>query len=72
MTERERDELGYELYTAGERVPPGLYQAVDSGAVVDLGSDDVLPAALNGKVRCYRRIHTGTGRVAQGWPQPSG
>lgn len=45
-----------ELFLAGERVPPGRYQIIDTNREVCLECEDYLPASLDGRVACYRRI----------------
>ncbi len=45
-----------ELYLAGEKVQPGRYKRVDSGHVVVLEHEDVLPAAMDGQSTSYTRI----------------
>ncbi|HZO89712.1 MAG TPA: hypothetical protein VFB38_15390 [Chthonomonadaceae bacterium] len=50
------------LYLAGQRVPPGLYQQLGSGREVYLLDEDVLPASLDGRVACYRRIEHSWGQ----------
>jgi len=41
------------MYFAGRKAPRGLYLNVESGQLVDLGEDDVLPASLDGHVAAY-------------------
>lgn len=42
-----------EVHIAGERVPAGTYRRVDTGRIVRLTHEDVLPASLDGRVACY-------------------
>ncbi|HLH80486.1 MAG TPA: hypothetical protein VKV29_09425 [Chthonomonas sp.] len=53
----EREEF-QDLYLAGERVMPGLYRQVDGKREVWLEKEDVLPASLDGRVACYRRVYS--------------
>lgn len=53
------DLLEDELYLAGERVTPGLYQDIASGHEIQFDTEDVLPASLNGRVAVYACVrHT--------------
>jgi len=49
------DMFARELYLAGERVMPGLYQQLDSNRVVALDFEGFLPASLDGRVACFVR-----------------
>ena len=56
-----RHKLAYDathedLYLAGERVRPGIYQQIGGDREVRLEREDVLPASLDGRVACYMRI----------------
>lgn len=53
---REYDPVLGELYLAGERVPPGVYQEIHRHHQVLLTGDDILPASLDGQVACYARV----------------
>ncbi|CEK16065.1 hypothetical protein CP488_01380 [Chthonomonas calidirosea] len=53
----EREEF-HDLYLAGERVMPGLYRQVNGKREVWLEQEDVLPASLDGRVACYRRVYS--------------
>ena len=50
------DEVGRELYLAGERVAPGIYQDIDAHREIRLSYEDTLPASLDGHVACYTRV----------------
>lgn len=52
----ENDSFDEKLYLAGERVSEGLYQQIGSGREVRFEHEDVLPASLDGRVACYRRV----------------
>jgi hypothetical protein len=57
--EAEQDPFEHELFLAGgEPVPPGRYKQLDGPHVIELDHEDVLPAALDGRVTCYTRIQT--------------
>ena len=53
---REFDEVGRELYDAGEWVTAGLYLNVDTQQEVMLPLPGILPASLDGHVACYVRL----------------
>lgn len=53
-TELEQDEP---LYLAGDRVRPGVYRRIDGHIEVVLENEDFLPASLDGRVACYRRVY---------------
>ena len=46
----------------GQRVAPGLYEDMDSGRRVWIECEDFLPASLDGRVACYRRVPTAWGQ----------
>ncbi len=52
MKRRESDPYLDALYLAGERVSPGVYDAIESGRRIHLHREDFLPASLNGRVAC--------------------
>jgi hypothetical protein len=41
------------LYVAGSKVPAGRYINVETGRVIDVGQEDILPASLDGRVAAY-------------------
>lgn len=45
-----------ELYLAGDDVPGGLYEDIDSGRTVQLSERGRLPASFNGRVSSYRQL----------------
>lgn len=45
-----------ETFVAGQWVAPGVYQRIDSPHTVCLNKADYLPASLDGRVACYRRV----------------
>jgi hypothetical protein len=53
--QRETDLFEREIYLAGERVPPGIYQEVGGQREVHLNCEDYLPASLDGRVACFVR-----------------
>lgn len=53
---REFDEVGRELYDAGEWVTAGLYLNVETQQEVMLPLPGILPASLDGHVACYVRL----------------
>lgn len=57
------DESSAELYLAGELVASGTYRNIDSGRVLRLPEGGHLPASLDGKVACFRRIQETQGGV---------
>jgi hypothetical protein len=54
--QRETDHFERELYLAGERVPPGIYQEMGKKREVHLDCEDYLPASLDGQVACFVRV----------------
>jgi hypothetical protein len=52
-TKPENEQYGDELYLAGERVKPGVYQQVGTKRTVILECEDLLPASLDGRIACY-------------------
>lgn len=52
----ESEPFGEETYLAGERVLPGMYRQVDGPREILLAHEDFLPASLDGRVACYRRV----------------
>lgn len=56
MSKRLKHDIHDEIYLAGERVRPGVYFQVDSARRVRFDIEDTLPASLDGKVACYRRV----------------
>ena len=56
--EPEKDLFERELFLAGERVPSGRYKNLDSPRVLVLDYEDVLPAAMDGRVTCYTRLQS--------------
>lgn len=57
MWQRLQNDLGEELYLAGERVLPGIYRQVGGAREVSLEREDYLPASLDGRVACYTRLN---------------
>lgn len=51
------------LFLAGEYVSPGVYQEVSNGREILLDREDYLPASLDGKVACYRRMQPKWGEM---------
>ena len=45
-----------EILLAGEIVSPGTYRQIGSHTIVTLNREDHLPASLDGRVACYRKI----------------
>jgi len=43
------------LYKAGRVAPPGEYLEVETGRLVDLDEEDILPASCDGRVASYIR-----------------
>ena len=41
------------LFVAGSRVPAGRYVNVETGRVIEVVQEDVLPASLDGRVAAY-------------------
>lgn len=46
------------FHLAGERVPAGRYRQIESSREILLEKEDVLPASLDGRVACYKRVHS--------------
>jgi hypothetical protein len=47
------------LFVAGSRVPAGRYVNVETGRVIEVGPEDILPASLDGRVAAYvKRLPT--------------
>jgi hypothetical protein len=65
------DMFARELFLAGELVPPGLYEQVDSTRVVQLDLEGFLPASLDGKVACFVPMHRTWGQIQQFNLEPS-
>lgn len=59
-----------EVYLAGERVPPGRYQEIDTKREVLLDKDGYLPASLDGRVAAYICIEHIWDHVANARRQP--
>lgn len=53
---RETDQFERDIYLAGERVPPGIYQEVGRNREIHLNCEDYLPASLDGQVACFVRV----------------
>jgi hypothetical protein len=64
--ESEADPFGGDLYRAGQWVPPGVYKAVEGERVLGLAQGGHLPASLDGRVACYRRVWATWGEIASG------
>jgi hypothetical protein len=47
-----------EVYLAGEWVSSGTYKQVGSNREIWVEDEDVLPASIDGRVACYRRVQT--------------
>jgi len=45
-----------QLYFPGTVVPAGLYRRVSTDKLVYLDSEGYLPASLDGRVACYKRV----------------
>lgn len=45
-----------ELFLAGEMVPPGVYKQIGGDRVVNLDTEDWLPASLDGRTAVYMRV----------------
>jgi hypothetical protein len=45
-----------EFYLAGQCVPAGKYQEIESLRIVELHGEDVLPASLDGRVAYYKLV----------------
>ena len=53
------DEIGQEIYVAGESVPSGIYKHLDSPHILELDGEDTLPGRLDGRATYYVRLrHT--------------
>lgn len=66
MSHRIAEDHAEEVYLAGEKVLPGIYRQVGSIREVQLETEDVLPASLDGRVACYMRVnHTWAQRTRQ-------
>lgn len=50
------DLLDQNLFIAGQYAPPGKYRRIDSGLIISLDREDVLPASLDGTVASYALI----------------
>jgi hypothetical protein len=50
------DAFADHLLLAGQRALPGLYKELGTGRIVQLESEEPLPATLNGRVACYVRM----------------
>lgn len=44
------------IFLAGRRTSPGRYRELSTGRTIDLASEGILPASLDGRVACYIRI----------------
>ncbi|MCS6777291.1 MAG: hypothetical protein RMJ43_00110 [Chloroherpetonaceae bacterium] len=65
MWQRQEQELGEELFLAGEKVLPGVYRQIGGGREVRLDREDFLPASLDGRVACYMRVKHTWGQISQ-------
>lgn len=54
----ENDQFADEIFTAGEKVSPGVYRQIGGRREVTLHNEDHLPASLDGRVACYMRVHS--------------
>jgi hypothetical protein len=51
----ETDVAAYQVYLAGQKVPPGTYRQIEGDREIRLDQEDVLPASCDGHVSAYRR-----------------
>jgi len=58
MRHRAEQDGAEEFYLAGETVLPGIYRQIGGNREVRIEREDVLPASLDGRVACYRRIYS--------------
>lgn len=49
-------DLEEEIFTAGQKVLPGIYRHLENGREVKLEQEDYLPATLDGRVACYSLV----------------
>jgi len=57
MPERLETQLeNEEVYLAGQSAPAGRYKQIDTRREIWLEEAGVLPASLDGRVACYKRI----------------
>ncbi len=52
----DNDHYSDEIFLAGEIVAPGLYRQIGGMREIAVDRHDYLPASLDGRVACYRRI----------------
>ncbi len=64
----EHDPFADELFLAGERVLPGTYRQVGGGREIRLEREDVLPASLDGRVACYKRVQNTWAQISERIP----
>ncbi|HZO91797.1 MAG TPA: hypothetical protein VFB38_26000 [Chthonomonadaceae bacterium] len=64
----EHDPTGEELFLAGEKVRPGIYRQVGGGREVHLEQEDFLPASLDGRVACYKRVKNTWAQILERTP----
>ena len=62
----EHDQYADEVFVAGEKVEPGLYKQIGGTRMINLDTEDILPATCDGKVACYRRIEATWGTIQAG------
>ena len=53
---RDCDISATNAFLAGHKAPAGIYREVDSGRLVRLESEDILPATFDGRVGVYIRV----------------
>ncbi len=52
----DNDQYSDRLYLAGDTAPAGNYRQLGTNRQITLEHDDFLPASLDGRVACYRKV----------------